>query len=156
MFTIPAWTWLLGGLFLLVAELLTPTFYLGIIGVGALVGGLFDLLPGSNDLISFIGFLAGTGGAAYLARKFSIYSSDREFKSGVDKFIGEEARVKRPIVPGEEEGVVRVQGEDWRARSKYGDRIESGTRVVVEEIEGTTMIVWPMESSKEIENSEEG
>ena len=118
MFIIPPWGWIIGGFALLIAELLTPTFYLGIIGAGALVGGLLDFLPGSNDIISFLGFLAGTGSAAYLAKKFSIYSSKQNLKSGVDKYIGEEGIVERPIENEQNESVIKIEGENWRARSE--------------------------------------
>jgi len=150
---IPPWIWFISGLGFLIAELITPTFFFGIVGVGALVASLFDLVFGFDSL-SFATFVIASGGAAYLAKKFEIRSEENPLKSGVDRLIDRQGEVQERIESGEA-GIVKVAGEKWRARSKYGEPIEAGAKVIVEEIEGTTLIVWQTEEpKKEIKEQE--
>ena len=59
-------------------------------------------------------------------------------KVGAETLIGKTAVVVEPCRP---EGQVRLDGELWRARSAAG--AELGERVVVEELEGLTLVVRP-------------
>ena len=40
----PAWLWLIGGVLLLIAEIMAPGFFLVFIGVAAIAAGLFTIL----------------------------------------------------------------------------------------------------------------
>lgn len=42
-------------------------------------------------------------------------------------------------------GHVRVLGERWLARSGDGQVIDAGTKVLVTAVEGTTLVVWPID-----------
>ncbi|MFW6422162.1 MAG: NfeD family protein [Candidatus Bipolaricaulota bacterium] len=139
---IPTWAWFVGGLGFLIVELLTPTFFFGIVGVGALLASFVDLLvPG--DVSSFVVFVLGSGAAAYLARRFEIYSSSGdEIKTGPDRLIGKQGIVQERIDSAQDTGIVQVEGEKWRAKARYEGNIEKGATVVVDKIEGTTLLVW--------------
>jgi membrane-bound ClpP family serine protease len=58
---------------------------------------------------------------------------------GVETLIGGWGMV---VVPLEPEGMVKLGGELWRARSE-GRRIEKGEEIVVRRVKGTLLIVSP-------------
>ena len=155
---IPAWLWFVAGLGLLIIELNTATFFFGTVGFGALVASLADFfLPG--EVGSFVTFVVGTGLAAYLAWKFDIYSSSREtLRTGADRLIGEVGTVEQGINPSTGDGVVIVNGEKWRAESVNEVQIDVDKKIVVENIEGTALVVRALEddNSGEVNNPEEG
>jgi len=68
--------------------------------------------------------------------------------TNADSLIGMDGIVKTPINPFEN-GRVRVNNLEWSARSVSGDPIEAGTRIVVEKIEGATLLVKPADSTAE-------
>ena len=68
--------------------------------------------------------------------------------TNADSLIGMDGIVKTPINPFEN-GRVRVNNLEWSARSVSGDPIEAGTRIVVEKIEGVTLLVKPADSTAE-------
>lgn len=68
--------------------------------------------------------------------------------TNADSLIGMDGIVKTPINPFEN-GRVRVNNLEWSARSVSGDSIEAGTRIVVEKIEGVTLLVKPADSTAE-------
>ena len=59
--------------------------------------------------------------------------------SGPDDIIGRQGKVVQPLQP---DGLVRIGGELWRAKSSAGD-IDSGHRVAIIERKGTMLIVRP-------------
>ncbi|MBS3788058.1 NfeD family protein [Candidatus Bipolaricaulota bacterium] len=155
---LPAWLWFIAGLSLLVVELNTATFFFGTVGFGALVASLADfLLPG--EIGSFVVFVVGTGLAAYLAWKFDIYSSSQEtLRTGADRLIDETGTVEEEIDPSTGDGVVLVNGEKWRAEPVDDVKIGTGKRIVVEDIEGTSLVVSEFEedSGEKNKDPEEG
>lgn len=155
---IPYWLWFVAGLGLLIVELNTATFFFGTVGFGALVASLADFfLPG--EIGSFVVFVVGTGLAAYLAWKFDIYSSSKEtLRTGADRLIEEVGTVEEGIDPSTGDGIVLVNGERWRAESAEEVKIDVGNRVVVENIEGTSLVVREIEGDRSDrgETSEEG
>lgn len=155
---IPYWLWFVAGLGLLIVELNTATFFFGTVGFGALVASLADFfIPG--EIGSFVVFVVGTGFAAYLAWKFDIYSSSRgTLKTGADRLIGEVGTVEEEINPSTGDGVVLINGEKWRGESTDNVKIDAGTGVVVENIEGTSLVVRQVEddNSGSVEPPEEG
>lgn len=145
---IPYWLWFVAGLGLLIVELNTATFFFGTVGFGALVASLADFfLPG--EIGSFVVFVVGTGLAAYLAWKFDIYSSSKEtLRTGADRLIEEVGTVEEGIDPSTGDGIVLVNGERWRAESAEEVKIDVGNRVVVENIEGTSLVVREIEGDR--------
>lgn len=155
---IPYWLWFVAGLGLLIVELNTATFFFGTVGFGALVASLADFfLPG--EIGSFVVFVVGTGLAAYLAWKFDIYSSSKKtLRTGADRLIEKIGTVEERIDPSTGDGIVLVNGEKWRAEPAEEVKINVGKKVVVEDIEGTSLVVKEIEdgSSERGETPREG
>ncbi|MFW6104492.1 MAG: NfeD family protein [Candidatus Bipolaricaulota bacterium] len=153
---IPFWLWFIAGIGLLILELNTATFFFGTVGFGALIASLVDFLPPQGETYSFIAFVLGTGLAAYLAWEFDIYSSaEGVLRTGADRLIDEVGTVEEEVNPTTGDGIVVVNGEKWRAESTTGDQIAKGAKVVVKDIEGTSLVVESTEGDKKNLNTPE-
>ncbi len=138
---IPTWVWFASGLLFLVIELNTVTFFFGIVGVGALLATVVDLFF-AGEIPSLVTFILGSSLAAYIAWKFNIYSgSSSGIKTGADRLIGGVGIVEEEIQSSTGSGIITVEGEKWRAKSDLDENITEGSKVVVKNIEGTTLVV---------------
>lgn len=68
--------------------------------------------------------------------------------TNADSIIGTEGVVRQSIETLQN-GRVCVNNLDWSARSVSGSPIEAGSRIVVEKIEGATLLVRPIDPSPE-------
>ena len=141
-----AWIiWLIVAAVLGVAELMTTTFALGIIAVGALVAagvGAMGLgLP--FQLLAFVvASAAGLGFVLPVARRH--IKQPPLLKTGPAALVGRSARVLEEVT--EHGGRVRIGGEEWSARAYDESLIIPVGRVVdVMQIEGATALVYPRE-----------
>jgi membrane protein implicated in regulation of membrane protease activity len=141
-----AWiVWLFVAAVLGVAELMTTTFALGIIAIGALVaagaGAMHLGIP--FQLLAFVvASAAGLGFVLPIARRH--IKQPPLLKTGPAALIGRSARVLEEVT--EHGGRVRIGGEIWSARSYDESLIIPAGRVVdVMQIEGATALVYPRE-----------
>ena len=141
-----AWiVWVIVAAVLGVAELMTTTFALGIIAVGALVAagaGAMGLgIP--FQLLSFmVASAAGLGFVLPVARRH--IKQPPLLKTGPAALVGRSARVLEEVT--EHGGRVRIGGEVWSARAYDESLIIPVGRVVdVMQIEGATALVYPRE-----------
>ncbi|CAB49572.1 NfeD family protein [Pyrococcus abyssi] len=133
-----------------VAEALTPTFGLFTVAglITFIIGGILLFGGGEEYLIkrevfSQLRILIITVGvilAAFFAFGMAavIRAHRRKASTGREEMIGLTGTVVEELNP---EGMVKVRGELWRARSKFGEKIEKGERIKVVDIEGLTLIV---------------
>jgi membrane protein implicated in regulation of membrane protease activity len=141
-----AWiVWLIVAAVLGVAELVTFTFALGLIAVGACVAAAVAAaglgLP--FQLLAFVvASVAGLGGVLPVARRH--VKQPPLLRTGVGALVGRRARVLEEVT--EHGGRVRIGGEEWSARS-YDETlvIPVGHTVDVMQIEGATALVYPRE-----------
>ena len=66
-------------------------------------------------------------------------------KTNVDSIIGQEGLVIATIDNVVSSGQVKLGGMEWSARSTSGDKIEPGTQIRVDRIEGVKVFVTPVE-----------
>ncbi len=141
-----AWiVWLIVAAVLGVAELMTTTFALGIIAVGALVAAAVGALhlPLPIQLIAFVvASGAGLGFVLPVARRH--VKQPPLLKTGPAALVGKSASVLEEVTG--QSGRVRIGGEVWSARS-YDETlvIPAGRIVDVMQIEGATALVYPRE-----------
>ena len=141
-----AWIiWLIVAAVLGVAELMTTTFALGIIAVGALVaagvGALHAPLP--FQLLAFVvASGAGLGFVLPIARRH--IKQPPPLRTGSAALVGRSASVLEEV--NRQGGRVRIGGEVWSARP-YDETlvIPAGHIVDVMQIEGATALVYPRE-----------
>lgn len=132
--------WMVLGVFFLVLELLIPTnFILLCFGVGMIAASFVALLHGPLWLQLIIASIS-TGLSLWYTHRFVSRRADSEGAFGSIGMIGKEGYVIQAIDPLEG-GIVRINGEDWRAITRDGQSIPERERIRVIAIEGTKLVV---------------
>ena len=137
----PAWLWLIGGVLLLIAEVIAPGFSLIFIGAAAIATGLLAMLLGFGlvlqlALFAILAFLAvRIGGRRFYASRFD-YSSDTHLNDRAARLLGKVVVVVQPV--DSHGGRVRVGDGEWSAR---GGPAAVGERVRIVDIDGNCLKV---------------
>ena len=139
----PGWLWLIGGVVLLIAELIAPGFSLIFIGAAGIATGLVSLafgLPVTLQLATFaiLAFLAARiGGRRFYASRYD-YTADPLLNDRAARLLGKVVVVVQPV--DSHGGRVRVGDSEWSAR---GGPAAPGERVRIVDIEGNCLKVEP-------------
>lgn len=136
------WIWILLGLFLLLAELLTPGgFYIIFFGVGAVVVGVLAGFNVAGPLwFQVILFSVLSVIALWLFRERLLQLTQGGPRGSVDSFIGETAVVVEDIAINSI-GKAELRGASWNARNIGDKALTRGERCKVERVEGLTIFV---------------
>jgi membrane protein implicated in regulation of membrane protease activity len=133
--------WVIVGLVLIVAEVVSGDFVLVMLGLAALFGAGSAALTG-NPVVDVAVFALSSVGLLVLARP----ALKRRFLAGTgvltnsDALLGARAVVLSTVDASD--GRVKLAGDIWSARNVHeGDPIEPGTTVTVVEISGATVVV---------------
>ena len=135
----PALAWMIAGLVLLIAEMFHGGLFMMWIGAAALLTALAALFIHTEWVLWLIFAVASIGlliASRPLARSFH---GRVTVPSNVDSLLGLRGVVLEAIDPVANTGRVRVRSEEWRARS--AGPIKQGAQVIIEKIEGTTLMV---------------
>ena len=139
----PEWLWLIGGVLLLIAELIAPGFFLVFIGGAAIATGVISMLvplslPLQLAIFAALAYLsARIGGRRAYAMKFD-YSPDPFLNDRVKRLLGRVVVATQSI--DSNGGRVRVGDSEWSAR---GGPAAVGERVRIVDIEGNCLKVEP-------------
>lgn len=139
----PEWLWLIGGVLLLIAELIAPGFFLVFIGGAALATGIASLLlplgvPLQLAVFAILAFLsARIGGRRAYSMRFE-HSTDPFLNDRVKRLLGQVVVATQKI--DRNGGRVRVGDGEWSAR---GGPAEPGERVRIVDIDGNCLKVEP-------------
>ena len=139
----PEWIWLIGGVLLLIAELIAPGFFLVFIGAAAIATGFAALLlplslPLQFAIFAVLAFLAARIGGR---RAYSM-----RYDHTPDPFLNDRARrlLGRVVVATQavdaNGGRVKVGDGEWSAR---GGPAAPGDRVRIVDFEGNCLKVEP-------------
>jgi membrane protein implicated in regulation of membrane protease activity len=136
----PAWLWMIGGVVLLIAEIIAPGVFLVWIGIAAIVTGLFAILfgigiAGQLGLFALYAILAVMVGRRFYAVK-ELEHSGPGLNNPSARLIGRRVIVVQPV--DEDSGRVRVGDSEWSAR---GGPAQPGDRVRITGGEGNSLIV---------------
>ena len=136
------WLWTIGGVLLLIAEIIAPGVFLVWIGIAAIVTGLFALLfgigvAGQLGLFALYAVLAVMAGRRFYAVK-GIEHSGPGLNNPSARLIGRRVVVVQPV--DEDSGRVRVGDSEWSAR---GGPAEPGDKVRITGVDGNCLIVEP-------------
>jgi len=137
-----ALVWLIVGIALIVAEVVSGDFVLVMLGVAALFGAGAEVLTG-NLVIDVAVFAVASVGMLMLVRpalKRRLLSGPTHH-TGIDALIGARAVVVSTV--DHEAGRVKLAGDVWPARTlgEHQPPIAPGTPVTVVEISGATAVV---------------
>ncbi len=144
------WRWI----FLVVAVAFTigeiavaGSFFLLPFAVGALAAAIaaFAGLPVAIDWLVLVVVSAGSSAVLWPLRR-RLDSRTPLSTIGANRWVGREAVVLREI-PGVvgETGLVRLDREEWRAECMIGLPIRAGSKVLVSRVDGTRLVVLPLE-----------
>jgi len=139
----PEWLWLIGGVLLLIAELIAPGFFLVFIGGAAIATGLASLLlplslPLQLAIFAVLAFLAARiGGRRAYSMRYD-YSPDPFLNDRAKRLLGTVVVATQPIDGNG--GRVRVGDSEWSAR---GGPAAVGERVRIVDIDGNCLKVEP-------------
>ena len=136
------WLWTIGGVLLLIAEIIAPGVFLVWIGIAAIVTGIFALLVGIGvagqlGLFALYAVLAVMAGRRFYAVKGIEYSGPG-LNNPSARLIGRRVVVVQQV--DEDSGRVRVGDSEWSAR---GGPAEPGQKVRITAVEGNCLIVEP-------------
>ena len=142
--------WLLVGVGLIVAEVLTLTVVLGLLGLAAVAAALVGFL-GAPLLVQAIAFAGSSAALLVFARPAAqrmLAKGDDEGgrRSDARALAGSSALVVERV--SDDSGQVRLDGELWRARPYAGGPpVEVGQTVDLAEVDGATLLVYSADLS---------
>ena len=136
----PGWLWLIGGVLLLIAEVIAPGFFLVFIGAAAILTGLFAVLFGFGLAPQLALFALYAVIAVLIGRRFyanqSSDSADPLLNDRAARLVGKVVTVVEAV--DEHGGRVRVGDSEWSAR---GGPAAPGERVRITGIDGNCLKV---------------
>lgn len=136
--------WLIIAILCLLLELTTGGFYILCFSIGAFITSIISL-TGIPFLYQFFIFCITSGLCIFLVRptlnKLSLRNNTGEDrKSNADAVVGKEGKVIETI-ESNETGWVMVYGDQWKAKSTDGTKIEKGTQIKVIKRDSLTIYV---------------
>jgi hypothetical protein len=139
----PEWLWLIGGVLLLIAELIAPGFFLIFIGAAAVATGVAGLflslsLPFQFALFALLALLfVRIGGRRAYAMRYE-HSSDPFLNDRIKRLLGQVVVAAEDIDPNG--GRVHVGDSLWPAR---GGPAQKGDWVRIVDVDGNCLKVEP-------------
>ncbi len=136
----PGWMWAIGGVLLLIAEVIAPGFFLMFVGAAALATGLFTLLFGLGLAPQLVLFALYAALAVALGKRFYAQPDnaniDPLLNDRAARMIGKTVVVVDPV--DEHGGRVKVGDSEWSAR---GGPAAAGDQVVIIAVDGNCLSV---------------
>jgi len=134
--------WTLAAVVLIIVEILTAGFVLGSFGIAAFITAVVAYIgfPIEFQLIVFIAsslvifFTLRPIAKKYLAPK-------KKIETNVHRLIGKKAIVIETIDNFRQTGRVKIDGDDWRARTESQEVIPVGREVIIKVVDSATLIV---------------
>ena len=136
------WIWLLLGLLLLFAELVTPGgFYIIFFGIGAIVVGILARFQAAGPTwFQFILFSIVSVFSLWLFREKLLQLTRSRPSHGVDNLVGETAVLLEDI-SANGMGKAEMRGTSWNTRNVGDQPLARGQRCRVERVDGLTLFV---------------
>ena len=136
----PGWLWAIGGVLLLIAEVVAPGFFLVFIGAAAIATGLFTLLfdlglAPQLGLFAIYAILAVVAGRRWYAQPDGP-AAEGAINDPGRRLIGRSVEVVSAV--DDHGGRVRVGDSEWSAR---GGPAAPGDRIRVISVDGNCLIV---------------
>ena len=136
----PGWMWAIGGLVLLIAEIVAPGFFLVFLGVAAIATGLFTLLFDLSLAPQLVLFGISTALAVMIGKRWYAEPDHADqsirLNNPSERMVGKSVTVVDPV--DDHGGRVRVGDGEWSAR---GGPAAAGARVRVIAVDGNCLLV---------------
>jgi membrane protein implicated in regulation of membrane protease activity len=140
------WVWTVMAIGMGVGEMFTAGFFLLPFAIGAAASAILAW-AGVGDLLSqaLVFFGVSAVSFAYLRRYVQRQDAMEQPRVGANRWAGATGLVLAEIDANLGTGMVRIDGEEWRATTDSGERLQPGTQVVVREVRGARLVVDPVE-----------
>jgi len=135
--------WMIIGLLMLVAELVSVVLVFIFFAVGGLLTALLaaiGLLPTLEYQIIAFSFISLLTLIIFRKNAQKLLEARHDKKQEYKEFVGETAMVIRDI-PASGTGKIYYRGAEWSATSTHHATIEAGSKVVIQRTEGITLVV---------------
>lgn len=135
--------WLAAALVFFIFEMVVPSFVIFNFGMGS----LFGCLAASINLAlewQLVFFSLATLSSFFLIRpvvKKWAYTRSQKIKTNIEAIVGRIGVVSETIDPLSGKGRVKLDGDDWMARSGSPETIPVNTRVKITEVDSIVLIV---------------
>jgi membrane protein implicated in regulation of membrane protease activity len=152
--------WIVAGVVLLAIELHHLAFYALFAAVGCFAGAVTALLfPGAVGAQVIATVLVAAGGIVLVRPSVNKAVTSRRGghrTRGVHGgLVGQEVVTLDSVGGLDRVGHVQLAGERWRAVSGADVTIPAGRRVLVMSVDGTTLVVWPVDGQLPVEGLDE-
>ena len=147
------WIWLVVAVAATIGELqIAGSFFLAPFAFGALAAAVaaFAVMSVAVEWLAFlIVSVASFAAMRPLSRRLDARTPSSHI--GANRWVNRQAVVLRDIpgLPGET-GLIRLDREEWRAESLTGAPIRKGSTVLVSRVDGTRLVVLPIEEPLEL------
>jgi hypothetical protein len=136
----PGWLWLIGGVLLLILEVIAPGFFLVFLGAAGIATGLFTVLFNLGTASQLALFALYAVIAVMVGRRFyanrTADSTDPLLNDRAGRLVGKVVTVVAAV--DDQNGRVRVGDSEWSAR---GGPAAVGERVRITGVEGNCLKV---------------
>jgi membrane protein implicated in regulation of membrane protease activity len=136
----PGWLWTIGGLLLLIAEIIAPGFFLIFVGAAAIATGIFTLLFDLGLAPQLILFVIYSVVAVMMGKRWYAQphdgDQDHNLNNPANRLIGRTVLVVEAV--DDHAGRVRVGDGEWSAR---GGPAAAGERVRITGVDGNCLTV---------------
>jgi membrane protein implicated in regulation of membrane protease activity len=133
--------WLIAGVVLIAAEILSGDFFLLMIGTAALAGAGAEFIFGNTFVSSAVFALVALGLITVARPWLKSRMHGAHIPDNIAALVGGQATVTATV--DSTGGRIKLKGEVWSARTFDESQVlEPGTTVTVVEISGATAVVW--------------
>ncbi|MBU7010121.1 MAG: NfeD family protein [Theionarchaea archaeon] len=150
MIEIEGWLiWLILAAAFAVGEIFTEGFFLMWFAIGAAVASVIALLEPGSTAWQWGAFIVVSGILVVFSRRFAErFTKAQPPGIGADRYVGKTGVVLEDIDNLKNTGQVRIDKEEWRADSSIDEVISEGVQVKVVGLDGTHLVVKPLEEVK--------
>ena len=139
----PGWIWAIGGLLLLIAEVIAPGFFLVFLGAAAIATGLFTLMFDLGLAPQLTLFVLYTALAVMIGKRWYAEPHDGDQRHAINepakRLVGKTVTAVSDV--DDHGGRVRVGDGEWNAR---GGPAAAGDRLTVIGVDGNCLMVEPV------------
>ena len=139
----PGWWWAIGGLVLLIAEVVAPGFFLVFLGAAAIATGLFTLMFDLGLAPQLVLFVLYTALAVMIGKRWYAEPHGGDQRHAINepakRLVGKTVTAVTDV--DDHGGRVRVGDGEWNAR---GGPASAGERLTVTAVDGNCLMVEPL------------
>ncbi len=140
------WVWTLLAVGMGIGEMFTAGFFLLPFAIGALAAAVLAWISVGGLLTQWLVFFGVSAiSFGYLRRYVERQDQKVQPRIGANRWVGAAGVVLSTIDPHAGTGMVRIDGEEWRATTDLDTTLEAGARVTVTAVRGARLVVEPSE-----------